>query len=313
MLVYRISDITIMSRKQSAAAAAQKLQAEQLLYAKQCEFWSRSLERNDADMAAVVDLNRSLHAVKRAFFTTRASSLSSANHPHHHDHMDDDRDANDGAAEATAAVAGELLLLDLGRGKYRLAPDGRDVLLQVVTEGDEENASAEFTSNSDRDPDGKGGSPAVAAAAAAVVTGSDGGVVTVATITGAVAMLKPIPESEISAEKQELCVDFLLRKKLRRKLLSRIARRLNRIATAMDGDNATPTAPPGPPKYGDLRLHFVRGNSRIPIVSFGGSTSSSSSLRTPPSWRCQLDRVTVRIAACLHRGRLMSRSVIAVA
>jgi hypothetical protein len=51
---------------------------------------------------------------------------------------------------------------------------------------------------------------------------------------------------------QELCVDFLLRMKLRRKLLNRLARRLNRVAHAMDGEDVSP---PGPPKYGDLRLH----------------------------------------------------------
>ena len=52
---------------------------------------------------------------------------------------------------------------------------------------------------------------------------------------------------------QDLCVDFLLRMKLRRRLLNRLARRLNRVAQAMDGQDVSP---PSPPKYGDLRLHF---------------------------------------------------------
>jgi hypothetical protein len=52
---------------------------------------------------------------------------------------------------------------------------------------------------------------------------------------------------------QNLCVDFLLRMKLRRRLLNRVARRLNRLAQAMDGQDVSP---PAPPKYGDLRLHI---------------------------------------------------------
>ena len=52
---------------------------------------------------------------------------------------------------------------------------------------------------------------------------------------------------------QNLCVDFLLRMKLRRRLLNRVTRRLNRLAQAMDGQDVSP---PPPPKYGDLRLHI---------------------------------------------------------
>ena len=52
---------------------------------------------------------------------------------------------------------------------------------------------------------------------------------------------------------KQLCVDFLWRMKLRRKLSNRLARRLGRLAHAMDGEDV---APPAPPKYGDLRLHI---------------------------------------------------------
>ena len=52
---------------------------------------------------------------------------------------------------------------------------------------------------------------------------------------------------------QDLCVEFLTRMKLRRRLLNRLARRLNRVSQAMDGNDISP---PMPPKYGDLRLHI---------------------------------------------------------
>ena len=51
---------------------------------------------------------------------------------------------------------------------------------------------------------------------------------------------------------QHLCVDFLLRMQLRTRLLNRLIRRLQRLAHAMDGNAIEP---PGPPRYGDLRLH----------------------------------------------------------
>mmetsp|Transcript_24280 Transcript_24280/g.40231 ORF Transcript_24280/g.40231 Transcript_24280/m.40231 type:complete len:951 (-) Transcript_24280:88-2940(-) len=53
-------------------------------------------------------------------------------------------------------------------------------------------------------------------------------------------------------EQHSLCLDFLSRMKLRRRLLNRMARRLNRLSHSMDG---TDVSPPVPPKYGDLRLH----------------------------------------------------------
>jgi hypothetical protein len=59
-------------------------------------------------------------------------------------------------------------------------------------------------------------------------------------------------QHHLTPAQKEACVDFLLRMKLRRKLSNRLIRRLTRVATAMDGSNV---APPAPPKYGDLRLH----------------------------------------------------------
>jgi hypothetical protein len=145
------------------------------------QFLIRSLERNDTDMAALTDLNRSLHERKRAILDT----------------------------------CGEITLLDLGSGKYKLSPTG-DSLEEAVT------ATATASNEKDKEP-----------------TASDE---------------KDKKHSDTFPDEagQELCVDFLLRMKLRRKLLNRLARRLNRVAHAMDGEDVSP---PGPPKYGDLRLH----------------------------------------------------------
>lgn len=57
----------------------------------------------------------------------------------------------------------------------------------------------------------------------------------------------------VPAQGEELCIGFILRMKLRRKLLNRFARRLNRLSHSMDGEDVQP---PAPPKYGDLRLHI---------------------------------------------------------
>jgi hypothetical protein len=142
------------------------------------QFLNRSLERNDTDMAALTDLNRSLHERKQAIIDT----------------------------------CGEITLLDLGSGKYKLSPTGDSLeeagaATATDNEKDKEPTKEKEKEHSDTFPDEAG---------------------------------------------QELCVDFLLRMKLRRKLLNRLARRLNRVAHAMDGEDVSP---PGPPKYGDLRLH----------------------------------------------------------
>jgi hypothetical protein len=115
-------------------------------------FLIRSLGRCDTDLAALVELNRSLHKVK-------ASIVESC---------------------------GEATLLDIGEGLLKLSFDEKLV-------------------------------------------------------------------GKIPAQGEELCIDFMLRMKLRRKLLNRLARRLNRLSHAMDGEDVQP---PAPPKYGDLRLHI---------------------------------------------------------
>ena len=59
-------------------------------------------------------------------------------------------------------------------------------------------------------------------------------------------------EGKIPKSGKTLCIDFMLRMKLRRRILNRLARRLNRLSHSMDGRDVSP---PPPPKYGDLRLH----------------------------------------------------------
>lgn len=247
------------SRKQQATQ--KQAAAAQLLQAKQIQFWTRSMARNDADLAAVIDLNRSLHAVKRAFSGKRSSSsrnTSSIN-------MDKNKKKED--------ALGELLLLDLGAGVYRLAPDGRDTLLKKVptsslrpdatplrkfdpnhdspnptnaaADRNKDDSKDDLDANADISSNRQHESPTAAAAAQE----NDE--------TAALFTLQPILESELSLEKQELCVDFLLRSRLRQKLLSRISRRLLRLATTMESTSSSSTAceAPAPPKYGDLRLH----------------------------------------------------------
>ncbi|KAG7355859.1 hypothetical protein IV203_000545 [Nitzschia inconspicua] len=60
-------------------------------------------------------------------------------------------------------------------------------------------------------------------------------------------------QHHLTPAQKKVCVDFLLRMKLRRKLCNRLIRRLNRVASAMDGKDVSP---PPPPRYGDLRLHI---------------------------------------------------------
>jgi hypothetical protein len=211
-----------MSRKQNIAA--QKLLAEQALYQKQCSIWIRSLERNDSDIAAVIDLNRSLHAVKQAFIKNYDN---------------------------------EVLLLNIGQGIYRLSPDGSDHLVKPTMVPRRTSTTSPSKASLNATPD-----------KATSHTDDPKDVKEITDHQQYIIQYPSISYDEISAEQQELCVDFLLRLKLRRKLLSRIIRRLNRIATSMDhiensisSSSATNmpitdvVAPPGPPKYGDLRLH----------------------------------------------------------
>ena len=175
-----------MSRK-SKAAQQQQLVAEQQALLKQSVTWKRMLDRNDADMAAMLDLNRSLHGVKQAL--------------------------------CQSSDRGELILLDLGQGQLRLSPDGRDELMRVaVVEGPTSSTKPTIST-------------------------------TLAKPNSSTGILLE-PETELTDLQRELCIDFLLRRKLRRKLLSRMVRRTNRLAASMDGSSEIPA----PPKYGDLRL-----------------------------------------------------------
>lgn len=136
-------------------------------YVEHRAFLIRSLQRNDVDLAALTDLNRSLQKSKQAILQS----------------------------------CGELILLDLGQGRLTLVNDE----LHMKTDSADEGISDEQH------------------------------------------------DFPLTPIQKQLCVDFLLRMKLRRKLSNRLARRLGRLAHAMDGEDV---APPAPPKFGDLRLHI---------------------------------------------------------
>ncbi len=138
------------------------------------KFLIRSLERNDIDMNALTELNKSLHK-------SREKILESC---------------------------GELVLLDLGSGSLKLIDD--------ELHEESKNADGETTW---------------------VKSGAS---------DSETASKRTLTPSQI-----ETCVDFLLRMKLRRKLSTRLIRRLTRLAHIMDGKDAYP---PSAPKYGDLRL-----------------------------------------------------------
>jgi len=138
-------------------------------------FLIRSLQRNDVDIAALVELNRSLKAAK-------ATILESC---------------------------GESILLDLGIGRLTLVNDE----LHEDTKSSNSNSKTKDKDDNSNDS----------------------------------------PTHHLTPVQKATCVDFLLRMKLRRKLCNRLARRLNRVAQAMDGEDV---APPPPPRYGELRLNM---------------------------------------------------------
>jgi hypothetical protein len=166
-----------MSSRRGAAQARNALQGTKGLppshpkeqSASHRAFLIRSLERNDAETAALVDLHQTLVRLRQRIVDTR---------PH-----------------------GAAFLLALGRGTLRLDPSGNDRLEHVAH--DDDNHHHDWFANT---------SPTL----------------------------------------RRLGVEFLLRRKLRRQLLNRLARRLNRIAHVMDGEDV---GVPALPKYGELRLH----------------------------------------------------------
>jgi len=148
-------------------------------------FLARSLRRNDVDMAALMDLNRSLKLVK-------------ANLIQH---------------------CGEELLLDIGEGLVQLTPDQQNVMVSPALLLESSGSSGESKLQRREQH---------------------------------AALSKKLDSVLDTTAKRKLCVDFLLRMILRRRLLNRLSRRLLRVAHAMDGEDVTA---PMPPKYGDLRFH----------------------------------------------------------
>lgn len=137
-------------------------------------FLVRSLERNDVDLAALIELNDSLRKAKKKILES----------------------------------CGELVLLDLGSGRLRLVGDNNELHEDATGGGGNNNSNARQQEEE---------------------------------------------HHALTPAQKEVCVDFLLRMKLRRKLSNRLVRRLNRVAHAMDGKDV---APPFPPRYGDLRLNM---------------------------------------------------------
>lgn len=150
-------------------------------YREHRKFLIRSLERNDVEMDALIEVNKSLRRAKDTILES----------------------------------CGELTLLDLGSGRLKLI---NDELHEETTDGE-----------------------------------TTGGVKSrTPTTTDAAEPPADKNQHRLTPAQKEICVDFLLRMKLRRKLSNRLLRRLNRLAHAMDGKDVNP---PSVPKYGDMRLH----------------------------------------------------------
>lgn len=191
-----------MSRRNTSSKKSTALPGSDLTN-EQRQFLIRSLERNDLELAALIDLHRSLHAVKHLILKQ----------------------------------CGEITLLDLGEGRLELGPTN-DSLQIAKNYHPTTPSSVNRGSGSSREKNNNNEHKKI------TPTTGDGG--TRAMTTAPTTTLPP-PEG------QHLCVDFLLRMKLRRRLLNRLARRLLRVAHSMDGNDVQP---PPPPKYGDLRLHI---------------------------------------------------------
>ena len=149
-------------------------------YREHRKFLIRSLERNDVDMNAIVELNKSLLQAKKNILEN----------------------------------CGELILLDLGSGRLKLINDELHEEIKAATDGETILVKIGRTSDTETEA----------------------------------ANQRDLTPSQIKD-----CVDFLLRMKLRRKLSSRLIRRLTRLAHVMDGKDIYP---PSTPKYGDLRLQI---------------------------------------------------------
>lgn len=159
-------------------------------YREHRKFLIRSLERNDVDMNALIELNKSLHRAK----------------------------------ELVLQSCDELVLLNLGSGRLKLI---NDELHEEITATDCETGE--------------------------VKPGTTAGLETT------------VHQHHLTPTQKEVCVDFLLRMKVRRKLSNRLIRRLTRLAHAMDGKDVSP---PSAPKYGDLRLHINPKSIELRLIEW---------------------------------------------
>lgn len=152
-------------------------------------FFHRSLDRNDVELAAIDELNSTLHSLK---------------------------------TEILKDVRGDIIILQLGEGTVRLFKP-KVTIVKNRKGPPPPDAEPPFPPRLDDTPEA--------------------------------ALLSP--------EMKKLCVDFLERMLLRRKLLNRLFRRLLRVSATMDTTDGSATAtvedpskPPPPPRYGDDRLHI---------------------------------------------------------
>jgi hypothetical protein len=185
----------------------------------------RSLGRNDVEIAALAELNRSLRAA-------RAKIVQSC---------------------------GELVLLDLGTGRLTLVGDElhEETTTTTTTNSKTKNRNdtredTERNDDADDGTDGREEDVGRVSGRGGGVHGKDRDFPFSSSSSSDYHPPPPHPRHRLTPLQKELCVDFLSRMKLRRKLSNRLIRRLNRVAHAMDG---TDVSPPLPPRYGDLRLN----------------------------------------------------------
>ncbi|VEU44996.1 unnamed protein product [Pseudo-nitzschia multistriata] len=161
------------------------------------KFLIRSLDRNDVEMSALNELNKTLHK----------------------------------ARDAVLQSCGELVLLDLGSGRLKLVGE------QLHEEPEPADSGASKTELEKIDS----------------------------------------KQHDLTQAQKQICVDFLLRMNLRRKLSNRLVRRLTRLAYVMDGKDLSP---PGPPKYGDLRLQIDPKALQLKAEEWGKKEEAKKRIET---------------------------------
>jgi len=190
-------------------------------------FVIRSLDRNDQELAALQEIHHRLHALKQEFEGRNPS-----------------------------------LLLELGRGKIRLTT-------ATATADDGEDRSLLRSSSSSPHPP----QSTMPSGEQAGKPRDDSNSVIVDRLMGtteaSINLVEELLQQALNDEEEQdignvqsketvvslydLAVSFLLHFKLRRRLLNRLARRLLRVAHAIDTNK--PPETPQLPSYGDLRLH----------------------------------------------------------